>query len=93
MSKTENIIKYTCDACGKIECVKKGDAPPMQEVRLPMKYYDESGRAHGLSNTSLDLCAECARALEHDLSQYYDMCCIAYEGVRMKRRLANAERG
>ena len=35
MSRAENLTKYTCDICGKNEYVKKDDAAPMQEYRLP----------------------------------------------------------
>lgn len=90
MSRIDDITKYTCDICGKIECVKKGDEPPMQYYVLPMKYYSETGRECGLTKQGVDLCSECARNLEHDLSQYYDMCVVAYAGVRMERRLVNA---
>lgn len=86
MSKTENLTKYTCDVCGKEEFVNKGDSAPMQEYRLPMKYYTETGREHGLTNQRVDLCSECLQRLECDLSEHYDMYMVAYGGVVMKRK-------
>ena len=83
--KVENLTKHICDVCGKIEYVKKDENSPMQEIRLPMKYYDEAGRNHGLTNQRIDICSECFETLENDLSNYYDMCCIAYGGVEIKR--------
>ena len=84
--KTENLTKYTCDACGISEYVDKKESSPMQEYRLPMKYYDESGRNHGLTNASVDLCSKCAHELEHHLSKHYDIYSMAYAGVTMTRR-------
>lgn len=89
--KTENLTRYTCDLCKKTEYLGKNDANPMQQYRLPMKYYDECGRDHGMTNQQVDLCADCLRELGRVLSEHYDMCCIAYVGVRMKRR-ATVER-
>lgn len=91
MSKTENLIKYTCDICGKNEYAKKDDARPMQEYRLPMKYYDETGRQHGLTNQKIDLCSECLRELEHNLSKHYEMSCVAYLGVKIERKADNEQ--
>lgn len=84
--KEENLIKYTCDVCGKVECVPKKDISPMRDVRLPMKYYDETGRQHGLTNQWVDVCSECFKALADDLSKHYDMRCVAYGGVEIKRK-------
>lgn len=84
--KTENLTRYTCDLCKKNEYVNKDDAKPMQEYRLPMRYYNEYGTQHGLTNQRVDLCSDCLRELERVLSEHYDMCFIAYEGVRMNRR-------
>lgn len=81
----ENFTKHICDVCGKIEYTKKDEASPMQEIRLPMKYYDEIGRNHGLINQSIDICSECFKVLESDLSKHYDMSCVAYSGVEIKR--------
>ena len=83
--KTENLTKYTCDVCGKSEYVKKDDYSSIQEIRLPMKYYDETGRQNGLTNQKVDICSECFKVLESDLSKHYDMCLIAYCGVEIKR--------
>ena len=83
--KVENLTKHICDVCGKIEYAKKDETSPMQEIRLPMKYYDETGRQHGLTNQRIDICSECFKVLEKDLSKHYDMCCIAYGGVEIKR--------
>ena len=30
--KTENLIKYTCDMCGKTEYVKETDRAPLQTI-------------------------------------------------------------
>lgn len=84
--KTENITKYVCDVCKKIEYVSGKESSPMQEIRLPMKYYDECGRQHGLTNQKIDICHECFAALERDLSQHYEMSCIAYGGAEIERR-------
>lgn len=84
--KTENLTKYTCDACGKSEYVDKKDSSPMQEYRLPMKYFDESGRQHGLTNEKVDLCSECAHELELNLFKHYDIYSMAYVGVTMVKR-------
>ena len=84
--KEENLIKYTCDVCGKNEYVKKGESSPTQEIRLPMKYYDETGRQHGLTNQRVDICSECFEALADDLSKHYDMRFVAYGGVEIKRK-------
>ena len=83
--KVENLTKYTCDVCGKTECVPSKESYLMQEIRLPMKYYDETGRQHGLTNQRIDICSECFKTLESDLSKHYDMCLIAYGGVQIKR--------
>ena len=90
--KTEQLTKYTCDACGYYEFVGKDDPRPMQEYRLPMKYYAENGRQLGLTNQKVDLCSACLAELEQILSKHYDICSIAYEGVRMKRRADNEQR-
>ena len=84
--KKENLTEYTCDVCGKSVYVNKDDARPMQEYRLPMKYYTETGKESGFTNSTVDLCSECARELESILSKYYDIRCVAYCGVEMKRR-------
>ena len=83
--KSENLTKYTCDVCGKSEYVPSKESSPMQEIRLPMKYYDETGRQHGLTNERVDMCSACFCALERDLSEKYDMCSISFGGVRIKR--------
>ena len=83
--KVENLTKHICDVCGRIEYAKKGESSPMQEIRLPMKYYDETGRNHGLTNQRIDICSECFKVLESDLSKHYDMYCVAYGGVEIKR--------
>lgn len=83
--KVENLTKHICDVCGKIEYAKKDERSPMQEIRLPMKYYDEAGRNHGLTNQRIDICSECFKVLASDLSKHYDMCCVAYSGVEIKR--------
>lgn len=85
--KVENLTKHICDVCGKIEYTKKDQTSPMQEIRLPMKYYDETGRQHGLTNQRVDICSECFKVLESDLSKHYDMWVIVYCGVEIKRRL------
>lgn len=84
--KTENLTKYTCDACLKSEYVGKYKVRPMQEYSLPMKYYNENGRCIGLTKENVDLCGDCAAVLEQILSKYYDICSTAYLGVSMKRR-------
>ena len=89
--KIENLTKYTCDVCGKSEYVKKEACSPMQEIRLPMKYYDETGRQHGLTNQKVDICSECFKTLESDLSKHYDMRFIAYGGVEIKRHSTEKE--
>lgn len=83
--KVENLTKYICDVCGKIEYAKKDKSSPMQEIRLPMKYYDETGRNQGLTNQRIDICSECFKALESDLSKHYYMSYCAYIGVEIKR--------
>ncbi len=90
--KTENLTKYTCDACGKSEYVDKKDSSPMQEYRLPMKYFDESGRQYGLTNARVDLCSDCAHELEQNLFKHYDIYSMAYAGVTMTRRADNEQR-
>jgi hypothetical protein len=84
--KTDNLTRYTCDCCGKCEYAPKGETAPMQQYRLPMKYYDETGRNHGLTNQSVDLCSDCLRELEQVLSEHYDIYCQAYVGVKMVKR-------
>lgn len=84
--KEENLTKYTCEICGKIEYAKKNESSSMQEIRLPMKYYDETGRQHGLINQKIDICSECFAVLESDLSKHYTMRSVAYYGVDIKRR-------
>ena len=84
--KTENLTKYTCDACGKSEYLDKKESSPMQEYRLPMEYLDECGRRHGLTNARVDLCSKCANQLAQNLSKYYDIYSMAYAGVTMKSR-------
>lgn len=84
--KVENLTKYTCDVCGKSECVTKGERSPMQELRLPMKYYDEKGRQQGLTNQRIDICSDCFKTLENYLSKGYDMKIFAYVGVSIKRK-------
>lgn len=83
--KVENLTIYTCDVCGKIGCVSAKESSPMREICLPMKYYDETGRQQGLTNQRIDICSECFKVLENDLSKTYDMCCTAYVGVQIKR--------
>lgn len=84
--KTENLTRYTCDCCGKCEYADKSESSPMQQYRLPMKYYDETGRKNGLTNQSVDLCSDCLCELERILSVHYNMYCQAYVGTTMKRR-------
>jgi hypothetical protein len=84
--KTENITKYVCDCCGKYEYVGAKDPSPLQQYRLPMKYYTETGKDCGLTNQSVDLCSDCLRDLATILSKHYELYCIAYSGVEMKRR-------
>jgi hypothetical protein len=86
MSRAENLTKYTCDICGKNEYAKKNDAAPMQEYRLPMKYYTETGKFSGMTNQRVDLCSDCSRELERTLSEHYDMYMVAYGDVVMKRK-------
>ena len=87
--KTENIVKYVCDCCGKVEYVNAKDGSPLQQYRLPMKYYSETGRDMGLTNQEVDLCRDCLRDLEDVLSKHYELRCVAYYGVEMKRRKTN----
>jgi hypothetical protein len=72
--------------CGKIEYAQKYEDSPMHEIILPMKYYDETGRQHGLTRQEVDICSECFKVLEGELSKHYDMCRIAYGGYEIKRR-------
>lgn len=83
--KAENLTRYICDICGKTEYARKDERPQMQEIRLPMKYYDETGRQHGLTNQRIDICPACFKTLESDLSEHYFMSSIAYVGVEIKR--------
>ena len=83
--KVENLTKYICDVCGKIKYAKKDESSPMNEISLPMKYYDETGRNQGLTNQRIDICSECFKALESDLSKHYYMSYCAYVGVEIKR--------
>lgn len=83
--KIENLTIHICDVCGKIEHAKKDEVPTIHGIRLPMKYYDETGRNQGLTNQRIDICSECFKVLESDLSKHYDMCYIAYGGVEIKR--------
>lgn len=83
--KVENLTKYTCDVCGKVAWEPTNESSPMQEIRLPMKYYDKTGRRQGLTNQRIDICSECFSVLESDLSKHYDMCFVAYRGVEIKR--------
>ena len=83
--KITSLTKHICDVCGKIEYTKKYEFSPMQEIRLPMKYYDEAGRNQGLTNQRIDICSDCFQVLASDLSKHYDMCCVAYSGVEIKR--------
>lgn len=86
-----DLVKYTCDVCGKSEYASKGESAPMQEIRLPMKYYDETGRQHGLTNQRIDICSECFEELESYLSKAYDMQMIAYSGVSIERKVGEQE--
>lgn len=83
--KVENLTQCICDICGKSQFIGKNDINPLNTYRLPMKYYTETGKCQGLSNQAIDLCADCAAELERNLSEHYDMCCIAYEGVHIER--------
>jgi hypothetical protein len=51
-----------------------------------MKYFDETGRQHGLTNEKVDLCSNCAHELEEILFKHYDIRSIAYFGVTMEKR-------
>lgn len=82
--KNENLIEYICDACGKHEYANNKESAPMQQYSLPMKYFDETGRQHGLTNQKVDLCSVCARKLESVLSERYSIGYVAYSGVHMK---------
>ena len=74
-----------CGARGRLKHVKKEESSPMQEIRLPMKYYDETGKNQGLTNQRIDICFECFKALESALSTHYYMSYCAYVGVEIKR--------
>ena len=84
--KTENLTKYVCDCCGKEEYVKAEESSPFQQYRLPMKYYTETGQDSGFTNQSVDLCRDCLKDLAIVLSKHYELYCVAYGGVVMKRR-------
>jgi hypothetical protein len=90
--KTENLTKYVCDCCGKEEYVNAKESSPFQQYRLPMKYYTETGRDMGLTNQCVDLCRKCLSDLAIVLSKHYELHCVAYGGVVMKRRADNEQR-
>lgn len=83
--KVENLTKHICDICGKIEYLDKGKKSPLCAVYLPMKIYDETGRQRGISAKGIDICPECLRTLENDLSQHYVMSFVSFVGVEIKR--------
>lgn len=85
--KTENLTKYVCDCCGKEAYVNAKESSPFQQYRLPMKYYTETGRDCGLTNQSVDLCHDCSKDLAFVLSKHYELHCVAYGGVEIKRRV------
>ena len=91
--KTDNLTRYTCDCCGKCEYTTKDQTSPMEQYRLPMRYYDETGRNRGLTNQSVDLCDDCSRELERILLPSYDMYVQAYAGVTMKLRPCEISEG
>lgn len=82
----KNLVRYTCDMCGKEEYANEGESATMEKYRLPMKYYSETGKDQGLTNQQVDLCRKCTRELVNALLDHYDMCCIAYEGVQIRKK-------
>lgn len=85
--KTE-IIRHTCDACKKDIDVKKEDLKnPLRELVLPMKHYGEMGFYQKIITDKIEVCEDCLKQIESDLSHYYDMSSVDYMGVQMKRKV------
>ena len=84
--KIENLTQCVCDICGKSVLIGKNQSDPMCTLRLPMKYFSETGRPQGLTNQEVDVCSDCWAELERNLSVHYDMICIPYDGFRIERR-------
>ena len=83
--KTESIIKYTCDWCGREEYVLAKDPAPMRKFVLPMKAYDETGHAYStMHDEKVDLCTACMRILSEVLETYYDIHYMSYAGLTFR---------
>ena len=86
--KTEmNFIRCTCDICKKNVDVKKDEKSPMREISLPMNYYSETGSYMSTCVAKVDVCEDCLIQMKKDLCLFYDMANIAYEGVRISRKV------
>lgn len=86
MSIVENLTRYTCNMCRKIEYIEKDGEPPMQEYCLPMIKYTNTGSKVGMINQRIDLCRSCSLKLERILSEHYIMCSIDGVDVSMQSK-------
>ncbi len=85
--KTENFTRCTCDCCGKTDYASQSKPSLMQQFQLPMKCYSGKGEYIGDTSQEVDLCANCLRELELNLTKHYTLYCTDYGGVTMERRV------
>lgn len=86
MIKEINIIRCTCDICKTNFDIKDNEEIPLEKLRLPMKYYGESGGFISYITERIDVCEECLKQLEEDLSKHYDLSSAIYRGVRISKK-------
>ena len=81
----ENVIRNTCDFCNKSIEVISDKEKPLHNLRLPVKYYEDSGSYKKVVVESVDVCTDCLKQLCCDLSEFYNASSVLYAGLNITR--------
>lgn len=85
--KTENLTKYTCDACGADEYVVDKESAKIREYKLPVRCFGARlSTVPELVTKTIHLCPDCSWRLDEAISTRFKVCYIAGYGLQMERR-------
>lgn len=89
MVKELKIVRSVCDICGSTHDTEAGayaKSKPTEQIALPMRKFDETGKFLSLGISTIDVCESCLATLEEELSKHYDMADFLYMGVNIKHK-------
>lgn len=79
-----NEVRGVCDICKTEFAAKTPNEIPLNELRLPMRCYDECGRSYGYSAERVDVCKGCMEQVANCLLGNYVMRYLQYHGIEIE---------